>query len=84
MKKKLFAVVMVLSIYFLFILVFTTADSQGHISQFFEDIQLSDNSATAFQAAQLGAPDSDIALNASFREPWPKPKRPQPKKPKVR
>ena len=76
MKKKLFAVLIVVCAYALFLLVFTVADKQGKVSQILADIGLSDASA----AAQIGSDEAGIVPNPSLRDPMPPPQR----KPKLR
>ena len=84
MKKKLFAVVMVVSFYALFISVFTAADSKGQISHFFAEVGLSDSPAVTTSSSLTGISGSDINLKAGLRRPMPKPRRPKRPKPKPR
>ena len=73
MKKKLFALVVIASLYVLFILAFTSLDNQGKVSKFFSDVGLSNGTAMA---------STDLKSNSnstpSIKRPGPKPK---PKKP---
>lgn len=71
MKKKLFAVAMLISVYALFALIFTSLDSQENVS--FNDVGLSD--ATAHTTLQPGQTNSDVKLKASFRDPMPPPEK---------
>ncbi|MFQ5751609.1 MAG: hypothetical protein ACE5HI_06380 [bacterium] len=83
MKKKLFAVAMVVLLYVLFVFVFSTVDKQGHVSQFLSKVGLSTTPAMASTSViQAGSTDSDGYLKASLRDPMPPPLRKPPPKPK--
>ncbi len=81
MKKKLFAVAVIVSVYVLCVFIFTALDKQGKVPQFFSKIGLSTTSAIASTASnEVGLSNSDIELKASFRSPIPKPsKKPAPR-----
>jgi len=68
MKKKLFALAIIASLYFLFILAFTSLDNQGKVSKFFSDVGLSNETAMA-------SPDFKSKSNStpSIKTPMPKP-----------
>lgn len=70
MKKKLFALALVTSLYSLFIIGFGALDNQGKINDFFTEVGLSNQ--TAFAA-------SDMITTPSFKSPAPKPEKPKPK-----
>ncbi len=76
MKKKLFAVAMVVLLYSLLVVVFTVADNRGVISQALSDIGLSNDTAIASPTS------SQVQLlesNGSLIDPLPEPTRPRPK-----
>jgi len=73
MKKKLFALAGVASLYVLFILAFTSLDNQGKVSKFFSDVGLSNETAIASTGG-----DSNTKSTPSIRRPRPKPD-PRPK-----
>ncbi|MCZ6595950.1 MAG: hypothetical protein O6943_13710 [Bacteroidetes bacterium] len=70
MKKKLFALVVIASLYLLFILAFTSLDNQGKVGKFFSDVGLSNETAMA---------STDLISNSnstpSIKTPMPKPDR---------
>ncbi len=72
MKKKLFALAVIASLYVLFILAFTALDNQGKVSKFFSDVGLSNETAMA---------STDLKSNSnstpSIKSPMPKPKKPK-------
>ncbi len=72
MKKKLFALAAIASLYVLFILVFTAVDNQGKVSKFFSDVGLSNETAMA---------STDLKSNSnstpSIKSPMPKPEKPK-------
>lgn len=77
MKKKLFAVAMLISVYALFALIFTSLDGQENVS--LTDVGLSD--ATVHTDLQLSQTNSDVKLKASFRDPMPPPEKKPSKRP---
>ncbi len=82
MKKSLFAVVVLLSVYVLFAFAFTSLDNQGKFTQILNDVGLS-NATVA--AATIGSPGSDSGLNSDLIDPIPPPERkPPPHDPDVR
>ena len=72
MKKKLFALAVIASLYVLFILAFTALDNQGKVSKFFSDVGLSSETAMASTGG-----DSDTKSTPSIRRVTPKPKKPK-------
>jgi len=76
MKKKLFALAGVASLYVLFILAFTSLDNQGKVSKFFSDVGLSSESAMASTGLKS---NSNLRLGPGMKQlkqPMPKPNRP--------
>ena len=71
MKKKLFALVVIASLYVLFILAFSSLDNQGKVSKFFSDVGLSSEMAIASTGG-----DSDSKSTPSIRRPRPRPQKP--------
>lgn len=71
MKKKLFAVAMLVSVYALFALIFTALNGQENVS--LTDVGLSNATAQTALQLQPSQTDSDIKLKASFRDPMPPP-----------
>jgi len=69
MKKKLFALAVIASLYVLFIFAFTSLDNQGKVGKFFSDVGLSSETAIA----SIGG-GSDSNSTPSLRRPTPKPK----------
>ena len=84
MKKKLFAVAMVVFVYVLCIMLFSTVDKQDKVNQFFSKIGLSSTPAIASPSAtQDGSSDSNITSTPSLRNPCPPPlKKPAPRRKK--
>ena len=74
MKKKLFALVGVASLYVLFIFAFTALDNQGKVSKFFSDVGLSNETAMASTGLK-----SKSNPTPSIKSPMPKPEKPKPK-----
>lgn len=74
MKKKLFALVGVASLYVLFIFAFTALDNQGKVSKFFSDVGLSND--TAMASTDLKSKSNPTP---SIKSPMPKPEKPKPK-----
>ena len=74
MKKKLFALVGVASLYVLFIFAFTALDNQGKVSKFFSDVGLSNDTAMASTGLK-----SKSNPTPSIKSPMPKPEKPKPK-----
>lgn len=74
MKKKLFALAGIASVYVLFILAFSSLDNQGKVSKFFSDVGLS--SETAMASTDL---KSNSNSTPSLKNPMPKPTKPKPK-----
>ena len=77
MKKKLFAVAMVLLLYCVFIVLFTMADSQGMVSQVLSNMGLIDDSA---RASPSSSQEDFLAtkIKGTFSDPTPEPPRPPP------
>ena len=65
MKKKLFALAVIASLYVFFILAFAAVDNQGKVSKFFSDVGLSNETAMASTDLKNSTP--------SLRNPTPKP-----------
>ncbi len=74
MKKKLFALAVITSLYVFFILAFVAIDNQGKVSKFFSDVGLS--SETAMASTDL---KSNSNSTPSLKNPMPKPTKPKPK-----
>jgi len=74
MKKKLFALAVIASLYVLFILAFAAVDNQGKVSKFFSDVGLSNE--TAMASTDL---ESKSNPTPSIKSPMPKPEKPKPK-----
>ena len=74
MKKKLFALVGVASLYVLFIFAFTALDNQGKVSKFFSYVGLSNE--TAMASTDLKSKSNPTP---SIKSPMPKPEKPKPK-----
>ncbi|MCH7674602.1 hypothetical protein IH879_06580 [candidate division KSB1 bacterium] len=74
MKKKLFALAVIASLYVLFILAFTALDNQGKVSKFFSDVGLSNE--TAMASTDLKSKSNPTP---SIKSPMPKPEKPKPK-----
>ena len=77
MKKKLFALAVIASLYVLFILAFTALDNQGKVSKFFSDVGLS--SETVMASTDLKS-NSNSRLGPGMKQlkqPMPKPNRPK-------
>ena len=72
MKKKLFALAVIASLYVLFILAFTALDNQGKVSKFFSDVGLSNE--TAMASTDLKSKSNPTP---SIKSPMPKPNRPK-------
>ncbi len=68
MKKKLFALAVITSLYVFFILAFAAIDNQGKVSKFFSDVGLSNETAMASTGGSLGSNSTP-----SIRRPTPKP-----------
>lgn len=81
MKKKLFAVVILVLVYVLFVFVFASIDKQNKVTQVLSKIGISSSSALASTTVvQDGTVSSDLNLKASFRSPIPAPlKKPAPR-----
>lgn len=78
MKKKLFAVAMVVLLYSFFVVAFSIADNQGQISKVLSDVGLSNASTgTTPSTIQNDLSGSDISSLAI--DPLPDPTRPRPK-----
>jgi len=75
MKKKLFVVVLLVSVYILFNFAFTSLDNQGNVAKFFSEIGLSSSTAQASPA--IASAQTASALEASFRLPIKPPKNPR-------
>lgn len=71
MKKKLFAVSLIVSVYSLFIFAFTSLDNQGNVTKFFTELGLS-NAQASTTIAQAPTDMTD----SLFRLPVKKPKSP--------
>ncbi len=71
MKKKLFALAVIASLYVFFILAFAAVDNQGKVSKFFSDVGLSNETAMASTVSK-----SNSNSTPSIRRPTPKPKKP--------
>jgi len=74
MKKKLFALVVITSLYVFFILAFAAIDNQGKVSKFFSDVGLSNETAMASTGSK-----SNSNSTPSIKRPGPKPKPLKPK-----
>ena len=78
MKKKLFALAVIASLYVFFILAFAAVDNQGKVSKFFSDVGLSNETAMA---------STDLKSNSnstpSMKIPLPKPEKKPTKPPKL-
>lgn len=82
MKKKLFAVAIVLSLYTFFILIFTMADNEGLVSQILSNVGLINASAIA--SPSLGQDkllNHGILLKENLIDPIPDPSTPRPPRP---
>ena len=69
MKKKLFALAVIASLYVFFILAFAAVDNQGKVSKFFSDVGLSNETAMASTGSKSNS-------TPSMKNPGPRPKRP--------
>ena len=69
MKKKLFALAVIASLYVFFILAFAAVDNQGKVSKFFSDVGLSNETAMASTGSK-----SNSNSTPSIKRPGPKPK----------
>ncbi|MCH7681260.1 hypothetical protein IID10_18170 [candidate division KSB1 bacterium] len=74
MKKKLFALAVITSLYVFFILAFAAIDNQGKVSKFFSDVGLSNETAMASTGSK-----SNSNSTPSIKRPGPKPKPLKPK-----
>ena len=74
MKKKLFALAVIASLYVFFILAFAAIDNQGKVSKFFSDVGLSNETAIASTGLK-----SNSNSTPSIKRPGPKPKPLKPK-----
>ena len=72
MKKKLFALVGIASLYVLFILAFTALDNQGKVSKFFSDVGLSSETAVASTGLKSNS-NSTPSITSPFPPPPPPP-----------
>lgn len=81
MKKKLFAVAVVISFYVLFVFAFTGSYNQTDVTQFLPDAALS---KATLEIAPIDRAGSDPTIvSASFRDPMPPPlKKPKPRRKK--
>ncbi|MFQ5823114.1 MAG: hypothetical protein ACE5JB_03565 [bacterium] len=80
MKKKLFAVAIVVLFYSFTVVVFTMADSQGIISQMLSKVGLSNASAMASPSlSQIEILQTDVLSKGNLTDPMPDPTRPRPK-----
>jgi len=71
MKKKLFALAVITSLYVFFILAFAAIDNQGKVSKFFSDVGLSNGTAMASTVSKSNS-------TPSLKSPVPKPLKPTP------
>lgn len=82
MKNKLFAVVLVLLLYCVFVVLFTVADNQGLVSQAFSNVGLSNNSAMASPAvSHQNDITSETFIKGNLIDPTPDPTVPRPPPP---
>lgn len=80
MKKKLFAVALVVSFYMLFVFAFTGTGQDTKVAQVFTDLGLSDATAIASTSTTQSGP-ADVSLKANFRDPMPPPlRKPKPRR----
>ncbi len=83
MKKKLFAVAVVVSFYVLFVLAYTGIDNHGTATQMLSDFDLSSGAAIASTALNQTGSSPDMEIKAAFRDPMPPPlKKPKPRRKK--
>lgn len=84
MKKKLFAVATIFSLYFVFITVFTAFDNQETLTPSLTKFELSEATTLAFAPiSQMGSKDSQNITQVSLRDPMPPPtKKPKPRRKK--
>jgi len=81
MKKKLFAVAMLVSLYALFVFTFTAIDNKGNVTKFISDISFENSGVTSVSPAAVQIALSANDLKASFRDPMPPPlKKPKPRR----
>ncbi len=77
MKKKLFALAVIASLYVLFILAFTALDNQGKVSKFFSDVGLSSETAMASTGLKSNSNSRLGPGMKQLKQPMPKPKKPR-------
>ncbi len=83
MKKRLFAVALVVSFYVIFVIAFTGIENQEKVAQTFTDFGLSNIAAIASTPLNQSESGSGPAIKASFRDPMPPPiKKPKPRRKK--
>ncbi|MFQ5648958.1 MAG: hypothetical protein ACE5IY_03365 [bacterium] len=83
MKNKLFAVVLVVSFYVLFIFAFAETNNPGNVTQFLSDLELSDATAIAVALNGQRPSGAELEIKADFRDPMPPPlKKPKPRRKK--
>ena len=82
MKKKLFAVATVVSLYFVFITVFTAFDNREKLTLSLTKFELSEASTLVLAPnSQTGSKDSKNITQVSLRDPMPPPtKKPKPRR----
>ena len=76
MKKKLFALAIIASLYLIFILAFTSLDNKGKVSRFFSDVGLSNEMAMASTELKSNSNSGLGSGMKQLKQPMPKPKRP--------
>lgn len=77
MKKKLFALAVIASLYVLFILAFAAVDNQGKVSKFFSEVGLSNETAMASTDLKSNS-NSTPSIKTPMPKPDSKPPRPKP------
>jgi len=84
MKKKLFVVATIFSLYFVFICVFTAFDSQDKLIHSQTQLELGEIATLIFAPiSQTGSNDSQNITRVSLRDPMPPPtKKPKPRRKK--
>jgi len=66
MKKKLFAVAMLVSLYALFVFTFTAIDNNGHVAKFISELSVENSGSTSVSPALTQLAFTTDDLKASF------------------